>query len=250
MNPQAAFIENLETIEQIISTICRRHLLVGDDHDDFASYVKLRLVDDDYAAFKKFQGRSSLRTYLVVVITNCFKDFRTSRWGRWRPSAEAKRLGPVALRLEILIWRDGHGVRQAIEVLRSRGGELPSDAELIKLAARIPSRSRSAPANPDEVDNAAAPETADAGIIQEELDHSRSNALQELQHALGTLPEEDQLILRMCFLDRTKVADIARILHLDQKPLYRRIENNLKRLRAFLEERGVNRESIAEFLVV
>src|SRR5262245_46902863 len=138
MNPQAAFLENLETIERIIGAICRRHVLVGDDRDDFDSYVKMRLIEGDYAVFAKFQGLSSLTTYLTVVITRFFQDFRTSRWGRWRHSAEANRLGPVALTLEILIYRDGHSVREAIQILRSRGGDLPTDRELIELAARLP----------------------------------------------------------------------------------------------------------------
>src|SRR6185369_5965534 len=219
MNPQAAFIENLETIERIIATICRRHLLVGDDQDDFASYVKLRLVDDDYAAFKKFQGRSSISTYLVVVITNCFRDFRVSRWGRWRPSAVAKRLGSLALRLEILMWRDGYGVRQAIEVLRSQGGDLPSDSELIRLSAQIPARGRSGPANPDEIENTPGSDHADEGIIQEEIDLGRAAALQALERALQTLPAEDRLILKMKFFDNASAPDIARALRLDSKPL-------------------------------
>src|SRR5262245_50618041 len=90
MNRQAAFLSNLGTIERIITTICRRYLLAHDDCDDFGSYVKIRLMDEDYAVFAKFQGRSSLPTYLMVVIRNCFRDHRSARWGRWRASAEAR----------------------------------------------------------------------------------------------------------------------------------------------------------------
>ena len=248
MNRQAVFLSNLETIERIIASICRRHLLLGDDQEDFASYVKLRLVDDDYAAIAKFQGRSSISTYLTVVVTNCFRDFRTNRWGRWRPSAEAKRLGPLALRLEILLYRDGHGLRQAIEVLRSAGGELPSDAELIRLASRLPSRTRTYVVGPEVADGAVAQESADAGILQDELDRDRTSAAQEVERALQSLPPEDQLILRMRYLDGISVADIARLLGLEQKPLYRRIDNGLRQLRGLLEQRGVSRDLVATLL--
>jgi RNA polymerase sigma factor for flagellar operon FliA len=40
----------------------------GVEADDFASHPKLKLIEDDYAILRKFQGRSSLRTYLTVVI--------------------------------------------------------------------------------------------------------------------------------------------------------------------------------------
>jgi RNA polymerase sigma factor for flagellar operon FliA len=72
--------------------------------------------------------------------------------------------------------------------------------------------------------------------------------LQALQRALQALPEEDQLILRMRYLSGASVADIARALHIEQKPLYRRIENNRARLRAILEESGISRELVSEFL--
>jgi RNA polymerase sigma factor for flagellar operon FliA len=44
------------------------------------------------------------------------------------------------------------------------------------------------------------------------------------------------------------VADIARTLRLDQKPLYRRIDGSLARLRPALEAGGVDRDLAAELL--
>jgi len=49
-----------------------------------------RLYD---ALLAKFEGRSSLRTFLTVVIQRLFLDHRISAWGKWRPSAEARRGG-------------------------------------------------------------------------------------------------------------------------------------------------------------
>ena len=36
--------------------------------EEFGSEVKLRLVENDYEAFRRFQQRSTLRTYLTIVI--------------------------------------------------------------------------------------------------------------------------------------------------------------------------------------
>src|SRR5947208_3040379 len=43
-----------------------------DDVEDFASWVKLRLIDGDYAVIRKFQGRCSPATYLTVVIRRLY----------------------------------------------------------------------------------------------------------------------------------------------------------------------------------
>jgi RNA polymerase sigma factor for flagellar operon FliA len=248
MDPQALFLSNLPTIERIVATIGRRHAFPADDQEELASYVKLRLIEHDYAVLAKFQGRSSLTTYLNVVITNCFRDFRTARWGRWRPSAEARRLGPLALRLECLLYRDGYAVREAIEKLRAAGDHLPADAELARLAARIPARSRPRTVTSAAAEEITAADVTDAEVARQELDESRTTTMQEVERALASLAPEDQLIVRMRYFDAMSVADIARTLRLDQKPLYRRIENSLSRLRVLLEQRGIDRTLVAAFL--
>ncbi|MGH7460601.1 MAG: sigma-70 family RNA polymerase sigma factor [Longimicrobiales bacterium] len=242
MNRQDAFLANLDSIERIIVRICRRHLVPDADQDDFGSYAKLRLMEGDYVVFAKFQGRSSLTTYLTVVITNYFRDFRTTRWGRWRPSAEARRQGTIGLRLEALLVRDGYTIRQAITVLRSAGGELPDDATLFQLAARLQVHARPREVDAELAEQLIAAETTDAPILQEELDDSRRHAAQELRRALETLEPLDQLILRMHYLEGLSLADIARTLHIDQKPLYRRRDACLGQLRSVLEGRGVKPE--------
>ena len=48
---------------------------------------------DDYSILRKFKGRSSLRTDLITVVTHLYQDWRNGRWGKWRPSEDAKRRG-------------------------------------------------------------------------------------------------------------------------------------------------------------
>ena len=38
---------------------------------------------------RKFEVRSSLRTYLTVVVNRMYIDGRVKQWGKWRPSAIA-----------------------------------------------------------------------------------------------------------------------------------------------------------------
>ena len=67
----------------------------------------LKLIDDDYQILRGFRERSSLRTYLSTVVERLFLDYRIRQWGKWRPSAQARRAGALAVRLEALLHRDG-----------------------------------------------------------------------------------------------------------------------------------------------
>src|SRR5919109_1132038 len=92
---EALFLRNLGWIERALASVCRRYGVSRDDAEDFASWAKLKLVEDDYAVLGKFRDESSITTYLTVVIAMLFRDYRVQRWGRWRPSADARRRGPV-----------------------------------------------------------------------------------------------------------------------------------------------------------
>src|SRR6185503_194492 len=94
------FLSALSDIERVIRFIARRNRLGRAEEEEFAGEVRLAFVEDDYRILDRFQGNSSLRTYLTVVIQRLFLDYRQKLWGKWRPSAEAQRRGPLACRLE------------------------------------------------------------------------------------------------------------------------------------------------------
>src|SRR5690242_4202099 len=137
---EALFLSQLGWIERVLAVTCRRHALARDEAEDFASWVTLRLIEDDYAVFRKFRGESSLTTYLAVVIAMLFRDYRTQRWGRWRPSAAAQRRGPLAIRLETLVYRDRLRLEQAAELLRTAGQTRLSDRDLAAVLSELPAR--------------------------------------------------------------------------------------------------------------
>jgi RNA polymerase sigma factor for flagellar operon FliA len=216
------------------------------DVDEFGSWAKARLIDHDYAILRKFGGRSSLNTYLSVVLANLLKDFCNSRWGRWRPSAAARRIGPLAVRFETLVYRDGYPTREAVEVLKTEGA---AESDLRTLAVRIPVR---APAREVSLETAAdvpwAQEQADMRIRQAEEGAEEARIRRIVQTALSELPAEDQILVRMRFWEDFSIADIARALHLEPKPLYRRLEGIQATLGTLLERRGIGREEVAAIL--
>src|SRR5262249_23189199 len=179
-----------------VAAISRRNGLARDDADDFASWTTLRLIEDDYGVFRKFRGESALTTYLAVVIAMLFRDYRTHRWGRWRPSAAARRRGPLAVRLETLGYRDGLRLGQGGELVRTAGHTDLSDRELATLLNQLPVRQ---PGRPQEVTPSGAgadppaTEHADDLVVADEVAMARKAIEQQLKR----LPLEEQLMLRM-----------------------------------------------------
>jgi RNA polymerase sigma factor for flagellar operon FliA len=84
------------------------------------------------------------------------------------------------------------------------------------------------------------------GTAESEAEQARIGSL--VQRALSELPAEDQAIVRMRFWDDFGVAEIARALQLEQKPLYRRLEAIQATLAAALARLGLGRSQVAEML--
>ena len=98
----------LTLLDSVIAAVARVHRLKREDRDDFAQSAHLRLAERRYDVFARFAGRSSLRTFLTVVVTRLLLDWRNGQRGKWRPSAEARRRGTWAVELERLVFRDGY----------------------------------------------------------------------------------------------------------------------------------------------
>src|SRR3954467_3768557 len=122
MDAEEFYKQHLTIIAQIAHAVCRRNGVDDHDAEDFASDIRLKLCDDDYAVIRKFQGKSGFVTYLTVVINKAFLDHRRRIWGKWTPSAQAKRLGGVAVLLETLVYRDSQSFDAACQILEQKHG--------------------------------------------------------------------------------------------------------------------------------
>jgi RNA polymerase sigma factor (sigma-70 family) len=242
---EALFLAHLPVVERILGALARRHGMTGDDAEEFGAWAKMRLIENDYAILARFRGESSLATYMAVVLATLQREYRVAEWGRWRPSAAARREGPTAVRLETLTQRDGLTLDQAAELLRTTGETTLSDRELGALSMRFPWR---APLRPVQVGDSRAdaqgPTRADELIEHHEAAAECSAARRALDDALEELPDEDRLVVRLHYMEAMSVADIARGLALPQKPLYKRLDRSLRRLRRALEQAGVTHEYV------
>jgi RNA polymerase sigma factor (sigma-70 family) len=244
MTREEVFLSQLALIERVSGWVCARRGLRGADADDFRSVVKTRLIENDYEILAKFEGRSSLKTYLAAVINHFYLDFQTERFGKWRPSAEARRLGPVALRMERLMFRDGLSFDEACGVLGNDPGVSETRDALHALRVRLPHRADRGgdPARgADAEDGIAAAERAERQALAE-------RTFAAIGRSLALLPARDRIFLRLHFETGFTVADAARSLGLEQKMLYRRKEQVLGRLRSDLEAAGIGSEAARELL--
>ncbi|HEX7833272.1 MAG TPA: sigma-70 family RNA polymerase sigma factor [Thermoanaerobaculia bacterium] len=250
MKPEDIYLQELRTIERIATSVARRSHLNPDETAEFVQEVRVRLLEDDYAVIRKHEGRSKLSTYLHVVIMRLYHQWRVEQWGKWRPSAEAKRIGDKAVTLERLLTRDGYTFQEAVKVLTTPAGSVFTTSELESLYERLPLRTPRPVMVPDDDLPEAVAVDADADERIESGDRARSarTAARTMDSVIGTFEPEDRVILQMRFWDARNVPDIARTLHLEQKKLYKRFEKLLGVLRRGLESAGVTKAEVGRLL--
>ena len=249
MTLKELFEANLAAIERVIAIVCRRGRLFGPDAEDFASEVRLALIENDYAILAKYEGRSSLDTFLTVVISRLLADARTRAKGRWHASSEAQRLGPAAVLIETLIRRDGRSLDEAMPHIHAAHPEL-TRADVTAILDRLPERvGRPRPVDIEVVGPViAASDSTDSRVMANEKQRSAIQAGSTVRGILQTMPLEDRMLIRLRFGSDMSIADISRMMNLPQRPLYRRLDSLLGRLRGALTEAGIDGET-AEGLV-
>jgi RNA polymerase sigma factor (sigma-70 family) len=219
--------------------------LRGADAEDFRSIVKTRLIENDYEILARFEGRSSLKTYLVAVVNHVYLDYQTRRFGKWRVSAEARRLGPVAVRLERLMFRDGMSFDEAYAVLGSDPGVGESRDALYAMSVRLARRVDRTPGGLSPVAG------AEDGLLvagRAERQALAERTFAAIGRSLAARPASDRVFLRLHFVSGFTVAEASRTLGLDQKMLYRRKEMILDHLRSGLSADGIRPEDVRELL--
>ncbi|HEX6903462.1 MAG TPA: sigma-70 family RNA polymerase sigma factor [Thermoanaerobaculia bacterium] len=246
LTPEQLFLGHLKLIEEIIAHACRRSRFSPQESQDFSQEVMVKFIEDNYAVLRKYQGRSSIKTYLTVVIHRFLLDYQNKLWQKWRPSAEAERLGQVAIRLEMLTVRDGHPFKEACRHLWDEGVEMSED-ELTQLWVKLPDRSLRRFVGEDQLQNMAShkPNPEERSMARERAEGRRRLTI-ALYRALAEIPKEEKLLVRL----RTEfsVADIARMRKVDAKPLYRQLQKIYEKLHKLMERQGVRRQDVQEIL--
>ena len=234
------FLAGLDEIERAARFVARRAGLDADDAEDLSAAVKLRLIEDDYAILRRFGGRCSLATYVASIAHRICADEWAHVRGRWRPSAEARRLGDAAVVLEGLLRRDGRSLEEAIPLAQRIDPSLTRTAAT-ELAARLPERAPRARLVPiDEGHDRPAAVSAEERVVDAENAAASDAASRVVRETLGAMSAEDRVLLRFRFDHGMRVSEIARMLASDQKQLYRRVDALVRTLREALLGAGID----------
>ncbi|HYR27537.1 MAG TPA: sigma-70 family RNA polymerase sigma factor [Thermoanaerobaculia bacterium] len=246
MNPDELFRANLALIDRVIDGVCRRARLRPEDAEDFASNVKVALMEDDYAILRKYEERSSLKTFLTVVVQRLLVDERMRSYGRWHPSAEAKRMGEAAVLLETMLYRDRRALAEVVPHVRALDPALaPADVE--RMAARLPERGAVRPrAVALDEETFVAAERADARALDAEARRLSERASRVIRETLDAQTLEDRMLVRFRFGSSMTIAKISQMMRLPQRPLYRRLESLLERMRNALTAAGIDASAVED----
>ena len=223
--------EDLGLLDTVIRAVARRRRLGCGEFQDFAQIVHLKLLERHYDVFSRFRGDCSLRTYLTVVVTRILLDWRNARYGKWRPSAAAARLGPVGVGLERLTSRDGHTVGEAVEIICQATGL--GREELRDIAGRLPHRITRREVPPELEPLALSEPFRDPIAARERLERTHQ-VRRALRRAYLTLPPDDQRLLALRYQRSMTVRQIGEDLEIDSKALYRRFARLASKLRRAL----------------
>lgn len=227
----------LMVLGEVMRNVTRAHRLSSDDAQEFTQAVQLRMLERNYDVFAQFAGRSSLKTYLTVVVTRLLSDWRCSRYGKWRPSVAAARMGADAVYLEQLMSRDGCTRDEAVQIAASRQGS-PGASDLEEIADRLPVRYRRRMVNIEELDTLVGSDFHDPIEADEERRTART-VRAALARALAALPAEDRHLIHLRFACAHSVQTIGHLARTDPRPLYRRLDRVLRNLKRSLVASGV-----------
>jgi RNA polymerase sigma factor (sigma-70 family) len=231
---EASFLRLMPLLDAMLGRLVRGSGLLRADAEDFISDVRARFIEDDYAITRTCLASAEPRAYVAATLAHLLCDFRNERWGRWRPSATAKRLGPSAIKLEQLMERDGTSMLEAVRMVCSADPSLV-EADVIAMARDLPRRPQAR-----EIDLTILPvDQEGAPTANPDLDDLGARITRALSAALAGLPPEDLLIMRFHFCDGLTIAQISRILNLKQKPLYRRMLHIEETLRHVISTHGI-----------
>ena len=246
-NPEEVFLTNLCLIDKAIGYVGHRNRISRDEEEEFGSYVKFKLIESNYAIIRKFEGRSTFSTYMTTVVQRMFFQYRVQMWGKWRPSAQARRLGDKGITLERLLTRDGYTYSEAVAILTTGQPPLFTAEEIEAIYVRLPVR-QPRPVLVSPMDITDGGPSVEPELFSGERAVIARHTAATIDAAIATMGSEDQLILKMRFWNARTIPEIARSLKLDNKKLYKRINKLLAQLKFTLEGAGVNGQEACELL--
>lgn len=239
-DPAALFLAHLDFIHRKARHAARQRGLGDAEIEDFEGELHLKLIANEYEVVRAFRDRSRFTTFLVSVIEHALLDHLDKRWGKWRASAVARRLGENATLVERLVRGRGLSIDETVARLAACGTPMTRD-EVTDIVALLPVRVERRSAGESALDSLPSPHGGPATDI-EESERQRAARLIEAQldSALARLPADDRLLLFLVFVRGFSIPEVAALWGGSARPLYTRFQKCKSALRRELEASGVD----------
>lgn len=204
-----------------------------------------RIQTNDFAFIRRFDQRARFTTYLTTLISRQAVEMVRRRRGRSRARQRAESLGQLGIRLFEKIFSQGLRVPEALREMLRENQPAASEQRLAQMAEHIVGRGGMSPIIismgdlPEPADTfASSPET----LFLERERNERILAAVSLLHR--NLTGTEKILLRLRFPPDPqsppgKAAEIASLLGLSRKAVYRRLDRLLPHCRALLQQAGI-----------
>lgn len=229
------FAQHLEQIQGCVNAVARRRRLSTPDRDELLSFVAQRLLEKEQRVFAALAGCDCPTAFLERIVDRLWIDLTNQRWGRWRPTTKARRLGTTAIELDRLVRRDRLEPASALELLAARRPSgVAEDREVLARELAAQRRPESVALEGLELRSPDHP----AGELESERLALSRRLLDVVRASLAALPAMERAVVRLRFLEGLQAPAIAAATGLASAEVYRKLYAGLDRLARELRRSG------------
>jgi RNA polymerase sigma factor (sigma-70 family) len=243
----AEILASSDILEKI-EAVCKRHFFAENDRNECYIFVLDSLRADNFKRLRAFKGKSKLSTYLYSLVNSLAIDFRRKRYGRRRIPTAVVKLGKWAEAVYRLVCWQKFSVDDAYDFLQVDGlfkGSYEQFQQEIVPIQKAPCRENPSFMSMDDWGGDSSRTRNDAGsnpleVLIKKLNRERRiKAVKVIRETTDSLPENDQLLVRLVFGSEHPVRVAAKIIDLSASAARRRLKGLLIKYRENLLAAGI-----------
>ena len=246
LNPEE-ILASSDTLNKI-EAVCKRHFYTENDRNECYIFVLDSLRAENFKRLRAFKGKSKFSTYLYSLVNSLAIDFRRKRYGRRRIPAAVVKLGIWAEAVYRLVCWQKFSVDDAYDFLQVDGqfeGSYEQFQQEIVPIQKAPCRENPSftSIDDDSRDSSRNMNDADSNPLEKLIKklnrERRVKAVKVIRETTDSLPEHDQLLVRLVFGSDHPVRVAAKIIHLSASAARRRLKRLLIKYRENLLAEGI-----------
>jgi len=231
-----------------IEAVCKRHFYTENDRNECYIFVLDSLRAEDFKRLRAFKGKSKFSTYLYSLVNSLAIDFRRKIYGRRRIPTAVVKLGKWAEAVYRLVCWQKFSVDDAYDFLQVDGqfeGSYEQFQQEIVPIQKAPCRENPSFTSMDDDSRDSFRNMSDADsnplekLIKKLKRERRVKAVKVIRETTDSLPENDQLLVRLVFGSAHPVRVAAKVIDLSASAARRRLKKLLIKYRENLLAAGI-----------